>query len=262
MKLAANISLLFQELTLLDRFQAARDAGFAAVELQFPYAHDAHDLAKARERAGVEIVLINAPVLADLHPAGFACRPELQTQFAACLAQVADYADALDVRQVNVLAGCSADDDDRAALLRVLRDNLQRAQDYLAPRGVAVLIELVNSFDVQGYVIDDPAIATQLIEASGGAIGLQFDLYHFARMGFSPARSLAALLPLVRHVQFADAPGRHQPGTGTIAFDEVLQILAARGYRRWIGAEYRPSGETRDSFGWMKDWRMSVSCLQ
>jgi hydroxypyruvate isomerase len=250
-RFAANLSLMFQEYPLLDRFAAAGDAGFTAVELQFPHAYPAAALAKAKEAAGVEMVLINGPVTAE-HPAGVGGRAELD--FAVLFAPTLDYVEALRPTFVNVLAGTVAPGEARDDLLATLRTNLAHARDRLAPLGATVLVEAINSLDVPGYLIDNFGLAAEVIEAVGG-VGLQFDIYHAARMSLSPAEALAAAYPHVRHVQFADAPGRGEPGSGGLDFLPTLDLLAERGYGGTVAAEYRPSRPTAQTLAWLPAWR-------
>ncbi len=251
----ANLSLLFQDRPLLDRFQAARDAGFDAVELQFPYGESAERLARARAEAGVEVVLINAPLIGEGHGAGGACRPELTTAFGVCLSQARDYAQALGVGRVNVLAGCCPDPTERNLCRETLCANLQLAVERLAPIGAEILLEAINGIDVPGFLVDSLDEAERLIARCAGRVGLQFDLYHVAMMGLDPARALPKVLDLVRHVQFADAPGRHEPGTGATAFFATLDQLDQANFPGWVGAEYRPKTTTLDSLGWLPAWR-------
>jgi hydroxypyruvate isomerase len=252
-KFAANLSLLFCELPLLDRFAAAREAGFDTVEVQFPYVEPVERVDQARRAAGVEVVLINAPVCAG-HPAGFAGRPELEAEFQAVLPQVAEYAAALGARYVNVLAGLAepgAAEAGRAVFAR----NLSAAADALAPVGAIPLVEALNPVDVPGCLVGDLDAARDVLARCAGRAGFLFDLYHAAMMGRSPVEALDQMAGHVRHVQFADAPGRHQPGTGAAPIEAVLEALVASGYRGWVSAEYRPQGATLDSLGWLPGWR-------
>jgi hydroxypyruvate isomerase len=257
-KIAANISMLFREVATLDRFQAARAAGFDGVEMQFPYAESPNELARAAQAAGIPMVLINAPVSRQ-YPFGLAGRPEMRDSFRSQLTQISEYAEALDVRFVHVLAGPIYSIDERESCCRTYAENLLLAADALAPRGVGVLVEALNAHDVPNYLIGTLADAESLLDRCRQRVGLQFDLYHVARMGLDPAAELKRLLPLVRHVQFADAPGRHEPGTGSLGFESSLGVLGKGGYRGWLSAEYIPLAATSAGLGWLSSWRRGAS---
>jgi hydroxypyruvate isomerase len=253
-KIAANISMLFREVATLDRFQAARAAGFDGVEMQFPYAESPNELARAAQAAGMPIVLINAPVSRQ-YPLGLAGRPEMRDSFRSQLTQISEYAEALDVRFVHVLAGPIYSIDERESCCRTYAENLLLAAEALAPRGVGVLVEALNAHDVPNYLIGTLADAESLLDRCRQRVAFQFDLYHVARMGLDPVVELKRCMPFVRHVQFADAPGRHEPGTGSVEFDSALEVLNAGGYDGWLAAEYIPLAATSAGMGWLGSWR-------
>jgi hydroxypyruvate isomerase len=250
---AANVSLLFRERPLLERFDAARAAGFTAVELQFPYAVHARELSAAARSAGVDVVLINAPVTQE-HRLGIAGRHDLRAQFMSHLDRAVEYAQALGVRYVNVLAG-EAGDRPHAECRDVLVESLLFAADRLAVVGADVLLEPLNRHDMPGYLVDDFSLGSSIIDACAGRVGLQFDVYHSARMGLEPLAALTAALSRVRHVQFADAPGRHEPGTGRLRFEPLWELLREARYTGHVAAEYHPADDTRSSLGWLECWR-------
>lgn len=253
-KIAANISMLFRELPTLDRFAAARAAGFDAVEMQFPYADSVADLARAAQDAGLPVVSINAPVSPE-HPVGLAGRPEMRAAFRAQLPRMIEYAEALGVTRMHVLAGRIESGEERERCIGTFADNLLLAADALAPHGVLVLTEMLNSHDVPNYLIGTLADARAVLGRCGARAGLQFDLYHVARMGLDPAAELERHFSLVRHVQFADVPGRHEPGTGGVPFEAALAVLRARGYEGWLSAEYIPMEATAAGLKWLQSWR-------
>jgi hydroxypyruvate isomerase len=254
LKIAANISMLFRELPLLERFEAARAAGFDGVEMQFPYAESAADLKRAARDAGLPVVAINAPVTTE-YPIGLAGRPEAREAFRAQLAQMGEYSAALGAKRMHVLAGPIEPSDERERCLGTFAENLRLAADALRPHGVIVLTEMLNGYDVPNYLIGTLADARGVLERCGPGAGLQFDLYHVARMGLDPKAELERHLPLVRHVQFADVPGRHEPGTGTVRFEPALAVLRASGYEGWVSAEYSPRAATAAGLGWLESWR-------
>ena len=253
-KIAANISMLFCELPMLERFDAARAAGFDGVEMQFPYAVPAADLARAAGAAGMPVISINGPVTPE-YPVGLAGRPEMRDAFRAQLSQIGEYAQALGVNSTHVLAGRISSNEERERCLGTFADNLSLAADALAPYGVIVLTEMLNSHDVPNYLIGTLADARAVLERCGQRAGLQFDFYHVARMELDLAAELERHLPLVRHVQFADVPGRHEPGTGGVHFGPVLVVLQASPYQGWLSAEYIPCAATPASLNWLESWR-------
>jgi hydroxypyruvate isomerase len=253
-KIAANISMLFREFAMLDRFQAARAAGFDGVEMQFPYAEPPDAMARAARAAGMPVVLINAPVSREF-PVGVAGRPEMRAAFRSQLPQIGEYAEALNVRFVHVMAGQINSIDDRERCRGTYVENLLLAADALAPRGISVLVEPLNVHDVPNYLVGTLADAKVIIDRCRARVGLQFDLYHVARMGLDPAAELKPLLPLVRHIQFADAPGRHEPGTGHVGFESALAVLDAGRYEGWLSAEYIPLAATAAGLSWLDSWR-------
>lgn len=251
LRFAANISLLFRELPLLERFAAARDAGFAAVEMQFPYAWPAARLAAAAQAAGLPVVLINAPIGSEAHLPGIACRREHRDLFRAELARAAEYAAALRVPCVSILAGNAAAAERSDCLLQ-LSDNLARAAEVLAGVGCSALIEPLNSRDWPASCVPDLATAGQLLANGDRRLRLQYDIYHLAQMDLDPAALWLAWCDRVGHVQFSDSPGRHEPGTGKLPFPEIFRAIANSRYAAWVGAEYHPLHSTAASLGWLR----------
>ena len=251
LQLSANISVLFRELPLLERFGAARAAGFAAVEIQIPYEHPATALAGAARAAGVAVILINAPMGADPRSPGTACLPDGAAALRAQLDRAAEYAQALGVRQVNVLAGRAGADEQPAAVQR-LTANLALAAEILGAVGVRPLLEVINPVNAPGYCVPDFELAASILRATDPRVGLQFDVYHAAMLGLDPAEAFARYLPWIRHVQFADSPGRHEPGTGGLDFGRIFRTIRASSYEGWVGAEYHPAAATAAGLGWMR----------
>ncbi|MET0280643.1 MAG: TIM barrel protein [Steroidobacteraceae bacterium] len=254
-RLAANLSTLFTELPFLDRFAAAACAGFSAVECQFPYEAAPAAVAARLREADLEWVLFNAPPGAS-GERGIACLPGREREFDAGIAQAAAYAVAGGVRRVHVMAGLLPAGADRAAHLRRFVSSIARAADRLAEAGAAVMIEPINTrVDVPGYLLDGTQLALECIAAAGRSnIRLQYDVYHMQIMEGDLMRSLERLLPSIGHVQIADNPGRHEPGTGEIAFERVLPHLERLGYEGFVGCEYLPAADTVAGLGWARSW--------
>jgi len=250
--LSANISMLFRELPLLERFAAARAAGFLTVEIQNPYEHPAATLTSAARAADVQVILINAPLGEDPGTFGTACLPRPTAMFRAQLARAAEYAHSLGTRMVNVLAGRTAPAD-RPGALRRLTDNLALAAELLGEANARPLLEVINPVNAPEYCVADFESAAAILDASDSRAGLQFDVYHAAMLGLDPAQAFTRQLPRIRHVQFADNPHRHEPGTGSLDFTNIFATIRGSGYDGWVGAEYHPLATTTAGLRWMRE---------
>jgi hydroxypyruvate isomerase len=259
MKIAANISVLFREHALLDRFEAARSAGFDGVEMQFPYDQSPTDLAHARLESGLPVVLINGPINRETLPFGICGRPEMRALFLEQLPLIATYARAVGARRVHLLSGTLRCADEADDCWRTYTDNLLLAAEVLGADGIRVLIEPINSIDAPNYLLSSFDAARNIVERCQNRIGLQFDVYHASRMQLDPARELQRLLPIVDHVQFADSPGRHEPGSGKIKFGPVLEALRNARYAGWLAAEYSPATTTEAGLQWLAEWRSAIA---
>lgn len=253
-RFAANLGWLFTERPFLERFAAARGAGFDAVEFPSPYEHPAREIAARLEGEGLECVLYNLP-MGDKAKGdwGLACRPERVADHRDGVARALEYAQHLKPRCVNVIAGLAKPGEDRGALERLLVENLRFACEAFAPAGVPLVIEPLNDRDAAGFLIPRQDDGARVIAAAGAAgLGLQCDLYHVAMMGDDPAGMLARHRGIIRHVQFADVPGRGEPGTGTLPFASLFAMLDASGYEGRVSAEYRPSRRTEGTLHWLR----------
>lgn len=250
-KFAANLSMLFTEVDFPARFQAAAQAGFAAVECQFPYAYDKDRLAELLTANGLTMVLHNLPP-GDWAAGerGIACLPEREAEFADGVGTAIQYAKALGCGQLNCLAGLSAQSP-RAE--ETLVSNLKFAADALAKEGIRLLIEAINTQDMPGFFVNRTAQALRLIALTGSDnIFLQYDCYHMQIMEGDLAPTIQRHLPRIAHIQIADAPGRHEPGTGDIDYPTLFDRLDAMGYAGWAGCEYRPKTTTLEGLGWLR----------
>jgi hydroxypyruvate isomerase len=251
--LSANISLLFRELPLLERFAAAHEAGFPTVEIQNPYEYSACALTSAAQAANVDIILINAPMGADPRTFGTAALANRDGLFRAELERAAEYAHRLGARMVNVLAGRAEPQDQQAAVQRVT-DNLALAAEILAKANAAALLEVINPVNAPGYCVADFDLAADILTATDRRVGLQFDIYHAGMLGLDPAQAFTQHLRRIQHVQFADSPGRHEPGTGSLDFRNIFRVIKASEYRGWVGAEYHPAAATTAGLSWMRQY--------
>lgn len=253
-KFAANLTMLFNEVDFLDRFEAAAGAGFEGVEYLFPYSHDTGALRTALARRGLTQVLHNLPA-GDWARGerGIGCLPDRVAEFEQGVDRAIEYATALGCPRVNCLAGIRpaalAADTARTTFVRNLR--------YAAPRfekaGIALLIEPINTRDVPGFFLSGTDQAIEIINDVGSEnLFLQFDMYHMHVMKEDLRRTLERHMPLIAHMQLADAPGRHEPGTGEIDYPSLFALIDRLGYSGWIGCEYQPLKSTPESFKWMQ----------
>lgn len=253
LRFSANLSLLFNEYPLLERFQAARRAGFEAVEIQFPYALPAEVLAEQLQNQGLRLVLFNVDADTLLQGGeGLASVPNRIAEFRLAVEQACRYADVLRPALINVLPGRCLTAECRPAYRQTLLDNLRFAADQFAELGVETVFEAINTFDMPGFLIDSGRQMLEILEQVGHPhLKMQYDIYHMTRMGEDCAAFITEHAERIGHVQFADAPGRGEPGSGAIDFAAMFDAIAGSAYRGWLGAEYRPSGATADSLSWL-----------
>ena len=253
-KFAANLSTMFAEHPFLDRFEAAARAGFEAVECQQPYAATVKDIAARLSDNGLGLVLHNTPE-GGPGDRGIACHPGRGDEFRDSILLALDYAAALGCRHLHCMAGVAPANAEPEALRDTYLENLAFAAEAAAPAGVTPLVEPINTRDVPGYFMTRTDQALEAITAAGGGnLGLQFDLYHRQIVEGDLIPTLERVLPHIRHIQIADTPGRHEPGTGEINYPVVLERLDALGYAGWVGCEYRPRAGTLDGLGWIRPW--------
>ncbi len=255
-RFSANISMLFKELEFPERFEAAAQAGFKAVEIQFPYAWSKDRLAQIAQHAGVEVVLINIPAGdPEKGDRGIACLPSHIGEFRDGVGKAIEYAKALGCGQMNCLAGVAPREIDGAKLRETYVSNLRYAAGELARHGMTLLIEPINTRSVPGFYLTESDQALALMDEAGTAnLKLQYDLYHMRIMGDDLAETIQANLGRIGHMQIADVPDRHEPGTGEIDFPPLFDLIDRLGYRGWIGAEYVPAGKTEDGLAWVRKY--------
>ena len=252
-KLAANVSMLFPQLDFLDRFAAAAAAGFRAVEYQFPYDHAAAEVARRARDAGVEVVLHNLPLGGDPKvERGIACLPGREREFRDNVERGIEYARAAGCPRLNCISGIAPADREH---LDVLVANLRYAARKLGAAGLQLLLEPVSTRAVPGFILNRSQQAIEVLDAVGeGNAFLQYDLFHMQIMEGDLARTFERLLPRIGHVQIADVPGRHEPGTGELNFAFLLAHIDALGYAGWIGCEYNPRGDTVEGLKWAQPY--------
>lgn len=252
---AANLTLMFNEVPFLDRFAAARDAGFEAVEFLFPYAHPAPEIAERLAANGLTQALFNAPPGDwDAGERGIAALPDRVAEFRESIDKALEYARALDCRTLHVMAGLVPDPAMRDEMLACYVENVRFAADRCMGEGVTVSLEPLNSRDVPGYLMPtSAAIAAALELIDRPNAGLQFDFYHVQIMEGDLAKRFEAMLDDVVHVQISGVPERHEPNIGEINYPYLFNLMDRLGYTGYVGCEYNPLGDTRDGLRWLFD---------
>ena len=258
-KFAANLSMLFTELDFLARFAAAARCGFTAVEYLFPYAYSKEQLAEALRKHGLTQVLHNLPAGDwERGERGIACHPDRTGEFQEGVGKAIDYARALGCKQINCLAGIATVPQNRARDAFVA--NLKYAAPRLAAHGIKLLIEPINTFDIPGFFLSRTSQALEIMaEAAEPNLYLQYDVYHMQMMEGNLATTIKQNLGRIAHIQVADVPGRHEPGTGEINYKFLFQHLDAIGYQGWVGCEYKPLARTEDGLGWLAPYEHAAA---
>ncbi len=253
-KFNANLTMLFNEVPFLDRFQAAAEAGFKGVEFLFPYAFDKNEIVERLEKHGLAQVLHNLPAGNwEGGERGIACHPDRIGEFQDGVGRAIDYATALGCKQINCLAGIAPAGVDADTLRKTLVDNLRFAAGKLEDAGIRLLVEPINTFDIPGFYLNGTAQAIALIDEVGSDnLFLQHDIYHMQRMEGELANTIAKHLSRIAHMQIADNPGRNEPGSGEINYAWLFRFIDQLGYDGWIGCEYKPAAGTREGLGWIK----------
>ncbi|MBC5768524.1 hydroxypyruvate isomerase [Ramlibacter albus] len=251
-RFAANLTMLFNEVPFLERFERAARAGLAAVEFLFPYEHEPEVIRELLDQHGLQLVLHNLPA-GDWARGdrGIACDPRREDEFRDGVARAIRYALALGVPQLNCLCGKTPAGTSAELSHRTLVNNLRFAARQLDEVGVKLLVEPINTFDIPGFSLSTTAQAIALIdEVANPNLYLQFDIYHAQRMEGELANRLQQLLPRIAHVQLADNPGRGEPGTGEINYPFLFAHLDRIGYAGWVGCEYKPTRQTELTLEW------------
>ncbi|WP_250533900.1 hydroxypyruvate isomerase [Caballeronia sp. AZ10_KS36] len=253
-KFAANLTMLFNEVPFLDRFAAAANAGFEAVEFLFPYPYSISDLKARVEDSGVRIVLHNLPAGNwEAGERGIACLPDRVAEFRDGVPRAIEYARALNVPQLNCLVGIPTAGVSAQQARETIIENLRFAADALKQEGIRLLVEPCNSYDIPGFALNRSHEGLDVIRAVGSDnLFLQYDIYHMQRMEGELAATIRKNLPSIAHIQLADNPGRNEPGTGEINYAFLFDLLDSIGYDGWIGCEYKPLAGTEAGLGWLR----------
>jgi hydroxypyruvate isomerase len=255
-KFNANLTMLFNEVDFLDRFRAAKDAGFKGVEYLFPYAYHKQALVERLQANGLTQVLHNLPA-GDWAKGerGIACMPDRTGEFQEGVGHAIEYARALQCPQLNCLAGITPPNVDPLRIRDTLIRNLQFAAAQLKAAGIRLLLEPCNTRDIPGFFLNRSQQALEIIDAVGSDnLFLQYDIYHMQVMEGNLAPTIQRNLNRIRHLQLADNPGRNEPGTGEINYPFLFGFIDQLGYSGWIGCEYKPAKSTLDGLGWIRPY--------
>ncbi|MDE2361459.1 MAG: hydroxypyruvate isomerase family protein [Hyphomicrobiales bacterium] len=252
---AANLSLMFNERPFLDRFDAAAEAGFAAVEFLFPYEHPPEAIADRLARNKLTLALFNMPP-GDMSAGdrGLAALPSRFDEFRSGVDRALDYAQATGAGRIHMMAGLAPARDAQALV------SYQAALDYaagrLAARGLDLLIEPINPRSMPGYFLNDFALAQKIINACGAPnVKLQFDFFHRQILHGDVTTAFRALQPMVGHVQIASVPARHEPDGEELNYPFLFTELDRLGYDGFVGCEYNPRARTEDGLAWFAPYR-------
>ena len=256
LRFSANLSTMFREFPVLERPGAAARAGFTAVEMQFPYDLDLNDLAAAITRNNLGLSVLNVPA-GDFPQGGEGnvTIAEQRDEFREAVALTRRYAEKLRPTNVNVLAGVPAASRDPEECADTMAENLAFAAEIFTEIGVGVVVEAINDTDWPGFFLTTPARVFDVFDRAGHPnLSMEFDIYHMRMMNLPVVELFEEHVERIGHIQFADAPGRHEPGTGDIDFDAVFDTIDVSDYGGWVAAEYLPAGQTEDGLGWMEKY--------
>ncbi|RJG03635.1 2-oxo-tetronate isomerase [Noviherbaspirillum sedimenti] len=253
-KFAANLTMMFNEVPFMERFSAAAQAGFTAVEFLFPYEHAAEDIARQLREHGLQNVLFNMPP-GDWGAGerGIASLPGREAEFRDGVAKAIEYAKALGTPRLHVMAGLLPEGADRARHRAVYIDNVRYACREAAKHGITILLEPINTRDIPGYFLNTQADAHAIREEVGAEnLKVQMDFYHVQIVEGDIAMKVRRYLPHIGHIQIASVPMRHEPDTGEVNYPYLFALLDELGYDGWLGCEYRPAKGTVEGLGWMQ----------
>jgi hydroxypyruvate isomerase len=253
-RFAANLSMMFTEVPFLDRFAAASDAGFSAVEFLFPYEHPAETVMCQAHAAEVEIALFNMPAGDwSVGERGITCIPGREDDFRAGVDKALSYASVLGVTRLHAMAGIVPQGVDPADCRTTLIENLKYAADKLANHEITLLLEAINTRDMPRFSVSTQQQSRSICEAvSASNLKMQMDLYHMQVMEGDLATKLKLYAPHCGHIQVAGCPERHEPDQGEICYQYLFRLIDELGYDGWVGCEYRPAGRTIDGLDWLR----------
>ncbi len=259
-KFAANLTMLYQEYPLLERIERAANAGLRVVEILYPYGEDVEAIKSALKSRGVELVLFNVPSgNTAAGDRGIANDPRRVDEYRAAVELALSVQRTLPATRFNSTIGRQLPDVSIAEQFETAKSNYGWAADRCAAQGVTLCVEPLNSIDNPGYMVPTSTQMLALIEEIGHPnLRLQYDFYHQQRMEGNLIAFFADHIGQIGHIQIADSPDRHEPGTGEINYDYVFDKIDEFGYDGWVALEYKPSIATEASLGWLKRFGYDV----
>jgi len=255
-KFSANLTMMFNEVDFLERFSRASKAGFKAVEYMFPYDWPKDQLVDTLNQSGMKQILHNLPA-GDWAKGdrGIACLPDRKTEFEEGVGLAIEYAKALECPNLNCLVGLAPQGVSQTEIHETVIENLKFAAGALEKEGLRLLVEALNNEAVPGfYLVRTQEVIQLLVEVDHPNIWLQHDVYHMQIMEGNLIQTISENISRIAHIQIADNPGRHEPGTGEINFTNLFSAIDRAGYSGWIGCEYIPAGKTEDGLSWVKPY--------
>ena len=255
-RFAANLSMLYTDSTVIERFERAASAGFKAAEYLFPYEDDLSAIADVLDRTGMEYILFNLPAgNFAAGDRGLANDPDRVEEFKAGVARAIEIAGKLGVPKINCLVGRTLPNVDRDLQIETVRVNLDYAASEMSKVDILQVFEPLNPFDAPGFLISTPSQGFALQkEIAHANLKLEYDIYHAQRIEGNLVKTITENIGAIGHVQIADSPSRNEPGSGEINYPFVLAALDAAGYDGWVGLEYKPKGGTDESLGWLRSY--------
>ncbi len=254
-KFSANLSMLFKEVDFLDRFERAAKVGFKGVEFLFPYEWDKEELQERLQKHHLEMVLFNLPAGHwSVGERGLACLPDRVSEFQEGVGLAIEYATALKCGRVNCLAGIPSVTVPDEKRWETLVSNVRFAAEETQKSGIMLVVEAINSQDIPGFCLSTTKQVLALLKAADHPNAhIQYDIYHMQIMEGNLSKTIGQNIERIGHMQLADVPGRHEPGTGEINFDHIFRFIDGLSYDGWIGCEYNPSKTTEESLSWLKN---------
>jgi hydroxypyruvate isomerase len=249
-----NLSTVFTELPFLKRFKSAKAAGFSYVECQFPYQEPTEKIKDELDENQLSLVLINLPPGNwEEGDRGLAIDPSRRDLFKSSVTEGIRYAKGLNCPNIHCMAGVLSSDLSKHEARRTFIENIKYAAAALSENDLTLLIEPINFFDMPGYFLSDLHEAAKILdELHMENVKLQFDFYHMQRLHGNLLTNFERYIDHIGHVQIADVPGRHEPGTGEINYQYILRFLEKTSYTGLIGLEYTPKTTSERSFDWLQ----------
>jgi len=248
-----NISFLLKEVPFLERFERAAHLGFSAVEFPWPGDDKLAAIAQQVSVTGLKVVLMNfdAGNMAG-GERGFLNDESREEWLRAHVPRAIKFAKQIGCPRLNALVGNNISGKSREEQFDQVRENLIWIADYAATAGIGIVVEALNRFESPSYLLTNTSdTLTLLSEVNRPNLKYQYDMYHMQRMEGNLIATLREHIGWIGHIQIADPPERHEPGTGEIHYSHVLTALDSLGYQGYIGLEYNPGSSSEESFAWL-----------